>query len=67
MIDLFPMKNTYLFKISLIALLFAILLNGCGLRGPLYLPPKTTPKESTKPNNDNKQSLLTVQRSTSRI
>jgi hypothetical protein len=33
----------------------------------LYLPPKTTPKESTKPNNDNKQSLLTVQRSTSRI
>ncbi|WP_420710407.1 LPS translocon maturation chaperone LptM [Ferrovum sp. PN-J185] len=60
------MKNIYLVKISLIVIPFAILLNSCGLRGPLYLPPKTTPKESTKPNNQNKQSLLIVQHSTFR-
>ncbi|WP_152975688.1 LPS translocon maturation chaperone LptM [Ferrovum sp. JA12] len=57
-IDLFPMKSPNLTKLFFFSMWLTLSLNGCGLRGPLYLPPKSTPKEPPKASVDIKPSQL---------
>lgn len=57
-IDLFAMKNINLIRFIVLVTMLTFFLSSCGLRGPLYLPPKTTTKEPSKASDAQKPNQL---------
>jgi len=45
------MPRLHLFKLSVIAVLMALLLAGCGKKGPLYLPDSPSAPGQKQPKN----------------
>ncbi|MBU6467717.1 MAG: lipoprotein [Betaproteobacteria bacterium] len=52
------MKNINLIRFIVLVTMLTFFLSSCGLRGPLYLPPKTTTKEPSKASDAQKPNQL---------